>query len=638
MPNIELPDGKKLKFKEKVSGVKVAETISKSLAKEALLMSVDGDLRDLNFQVEKDSSLKIFTSKDKEGLETIRHDTAHILAMAVQELFPGTQVTIGPVIDDGFYYDFSRKEPFTENDLKKIEQKMMEIVDRNELTHREVWNRQKAIEHFKKIGEKYKSEIINDIPDGEEVSIYFHGKWHDLCRGPHLPSTGKIGKNFKLTKVAGAYWRGDSKNEMLQRIYGTAWTTKKELDEYLKRIEEAEKRDHRKLGKEMDLFHFREESPGSVFWHEKGWSLFQKLISYMRAKQNEAGYKEINTPEILDRTLWEKSGHWEKFGANMYTSTTPDEKIFAIKPMNCPGCVQVYNQGLKSYRDLPLKMSEFGKVHRYEPSGALHGLLRVRAFTQDDAHIFCTEDQITEECLSVTNLILEIYKDLGFENVILKYSDRPEVRVGDDHVWDKSEAALLKAVKASKLEYSINKGEGAFYGPKIEFVLRDAIGRDWQCGTLQVDLNLPERLGASFVDKDGSKKVPVMLHRALFGSLERFIGILIENYAGKLPFWISPLPVMVIPVSEDFDNYAKEVNKKINNIGINSEVDLKNHNLNYKIREHSLSKIPLLLICGKKEVDSNTVTIRRLDSNKQENMELKTFLKKFAALNKAPLN
>jgi len=638
MPNIELSDGKKLKFKEKVSGVKVAETISKSLAKEALLMSVDGDLRDLNFQVEKDSSVKIFTSKDKEGLETIRHDTAHILAMAVQELFPGTQVTIGPVIDDGFYYDFSRKEPFTENDLKKIEQKMMEIVDRNEPTHREVWNRKKAIEHFKKIGEKYKSEIINDIPDGEEVSIYFHGKWHDLCRGPHLPSTGKIGKNFKLTKVAGAYWRGDSKNEMLQRIYGTAWTTKKELDEYLKRIEEAEKRDHRKLGKEMDLFHFREESPGSVFWHEKGWSLFQKLISYMRAKQNEAGYKEINTPEILDRTLWEKSGHWEKFGANMYTSTTPDEKIFAIKPMNCPGCVQVYNQGLKSYRDLPLKMSEFGKVHRYEPSGALHGLLRVRAFTQDDAHIFCTEDQITEECLSVTNLILQIYKDLGFENVILKYSDRPEVRVGDDDVWDKSEAALLKAVKASKLEYSINKGEGAFYGPKIEFVLRDAIGRDWQCGTLQVDLNLPERLGASFVDKDGSKKVPVMLHRALFGSLERFIGILIENYAGKLPFWISPLPVMVIPVSEDFDVYAKEVNKKINNIGINSAVDLKNHNLNYKIREHSLSKIPLLLICGKKEVDSNTVTIRRLDSNKQENMELKTFLKKFAALNKAPLN
>jgi len=425
---------------------------------------------------------------------------------------------------------------------------------------------------------------------------------------------------------------------MLQRIYGTSWPSKKELDDYLKRIEEAEKRDHRKLGKEMDLFHFREESPGSVFWHEKGWNLFQKLISYMRAKQDEAGYKEINTPEILDRSLWEKSGHWEKFGSNMYTSTTPDEKVFAIKPMNCPGCVQVFNQGLKSYRDLPLKMSEFGKVHRYEPSGALHGLLRVRAFTQDDAHIFCSEEQITAECLNVTNLILEIYKDLGFENVILKYSDRPDLRVGDDNVWDKSEKALLEAIKASKLEYSINKGEGAFYGPKIEFVLRDAIGRDWQCGTLQVDLNLPGRLGASFVDKDGSKKVPVMLHRALFGSLERFIGILIENYSGKLPFWISPLQTMVIPVSAEFDNYAKEVNKKIKKQGITSEVDLKNHNLNYKIREHSLSKIPILLICGKKEVDSNTVTIRRLDSNKQESMELNLFIKKFSALNKVPSN
>jgi len=434
-------------------------------------------------------------------------------------------------------------------------------------------------------------------------------------------------------KVSGAYWRGDSNNEMLQRIYGTSWSTQKELDDYLHRIEEAEKRDHRKLGKEMNLFHFREESPGSVFWHEKGWNLFQKLISYMRAKQDEAGYKEINTPEILDRTLWEKSGHWEKFGANMYTSTTPDEKVFAIKPMNCPGCVQVFNQGLKSYRDLPLKMSEFGKVHRYEPSGALHGLLRVRAFTQDDAHIFCSEDQITEECLNVTSLILDIYKDLGFENVILKYSDRPEVRVGDDNVWDKSEKALLEAIKASKLEYSINEGEGAFYGPKIEFVLRDAIGRDWQCGTLQVDLNLPGRLGASFIDKDGSKKVPVMLHRALFGSLERFIGILIENYSGKLPFWISPLQTVVIPVSSEFDGYAKKVYQKIKKEGITSEVDLKNHNLNYKIREHSLSKIPILLICGKKEVDSNSVTIRRLDSNKQENMDLDLFIKKYSALN-----
>ena len=636
MPNITLPDGKKINFSESITGFQLAEKISKSLSKEALIISVDGKLKDLDFKIENDSEVKIFTSKDKEGLETIRHDTAHILAMAVQELFPGTQVTIGPVIENGFYYDFSRKEPFTQEDLEKIEIKMKEIVDRNEKTYREVWKRNDAIEHFKQNGEHYKAEIINSIPEGEEVSIYFHGKWHDLCRGPHLSSTGKIGKYFKLTKVSGAYWRGDSNNEMLQRIYGTSWSTQKDLDNYLNQIEEAEKRDHRKLGKEMDLFHFREESPGSVFWHEKGWNLFQKLVSYMRMKQDHAGYKEINTPEILDRTLWEKSGHWEKFGANMFTSTTPDEKVFAIKPMNCPGCVQVFNRGLKSYRDLPLKMSEFGKVHRYEPSGALHGLLRVRAFTQDDAHIFCTEEQITAECLSVTNLILEIYKDLGFENVILKYSDRPDLRVGDDSVWDKAEAALLEAIKATKLEYTINKGEGAFYGPKIEFVLRDAIGRDWQCGTLQVDLNLPGRLGATYVEKDGAKKIPVMLHRALFGSLERFIGILIENYAGKLPFWLTPLQTVVIPISSDFDDYAKKVNQELKNIGITSEVDLKNHNLNYKIREHSLSKVPLLLICGKKEVDSNTVTIRKLDSNKQQNMDLNEFLEKHSALNKAP--
>ena len=638
MPNITLPDGKQIKFDKPVNGLDICNKISKSLSKNALIMSVDGEQKDLSFNIEKDSTVKIFTSKDREGVDTIRHDTAHILAMAVQEIFPGTQVTIGPVIDNGFYYDFARKEPFTQDDLDKIEKRMKEIVDRDEETRREVWERNKAADHFKKKGEIYKSEIIESIPEGEEISLYFHGKWHDLCRGPHLSSTGKIGKHFKLMKVSGAYWRGDSNNEMLQRIYGTAWPSQKELDDYLKRIEEAEKRDHRKLGKEMDLFHFREESPGSVFWHERGWSLFQKLIDYMRLRQRKAGYKEINTPEILDRSLWEKSGHWEKFGEHMYTSTTPDEKIFAIKPMNCPGCVQVFNQGLKSYRDLPLKMSEFGKVHRYEPSGALHGLMRVRAFTQDDAHIFCTEDQITSESLSVTNLILDIYKNLGFSDVILKYSDRPEVRVGDDKVWDKSEAALLEAVKATKLEYSINKGEGAFYGPKIEFVLRDAIGRDWQCGTLQVDLNLPERLGASYVDKDGSKKVPVMLHRALFGSLERFIGILIENYAGKLPFWISPLQVVVIPVSDDFDDYAKKVSNEINDKGINCTVDLKNHNLNYKIREHSLSKIPVLLICGKKEVDSNSVTIRKLDNNKQENMKLDKFLEQYTALSQAPSN
>jgi threonyl-tRNA synthetase len=638
MPVITLPDGKNLNFSKKITGLEIAERISQSLAKQAMVISVNGELKDLDYLIESDCEIKIFTSKNKEGLETIRHDTAHILAMAVQELFPGTQVTIGPVIENGFYYDFARKETFTEDDLDKIEKKMKEIVDRNIPTKREVWSREKAISHFKKKGEIYKAEIIENIPQKEDVSIYFHGEWYDLCRGPHLSSTGKIGKYFKLTKVSGAYWRGDSNNEMLQRIYGTSWSSQKELDEHLKQIEEAEKRDHRKLGKEMDLFHFREESPGSVFWHEKGWRLFQKLIAYMRDQQNNAGYKEVNTPEILDRALWEKSGHWEKYGEHMYTSETPDEKIFAIKPMNCPGHVQIFNQGLKSYRDLPLRISEFGKVHRYEPSGALHGLLRVRAFTQDDAHIFCTEDQITEECLIVTNLILNIYKDLGFNNVILKYSDRPDIRVGDDKVWDKAEKALLDAVKASKLKYTINKGEGAFYGPKIEFVLRDAIGRDWQCGTLQVDFNLPGRLDASFVDNDGTKKIPVMLHRALFGSLERFIGILIENYAGKFPFWISPLQTVVIPVSEDFNEYANNVNKKIKTVGIVSEVDLKNHNLNYKIREHSLAKIPVLLICGKKEVDTNSVTIRRLDSNKQENMELNLFLKTFSALNKASSN
>ena len=636
MPVIKLPDGKDINFSKSVTGNEIAEKISKSLSKQALIMSVNGVQKDLTYKIKNDCEIKIFTSKDKEGIDTIRHDTAHILAMAVQELFPKTQVTIGPVIENGFFYYFARKEPFTQDDLEKIEVKMREIVDRNETTTREVWGRNKAIEHFKKKGELYKAEIIESIPEEEEVSIYYHGPWHDLCRGPHLSSTGKIGKYFKLTKVSGAYWRGDSNNEMLQRIYGTSWSSQKDLDNYLERIKEAEKRDHRKLGKEMDLFHFREESPGSVFWHEKGWSLFQKLIIYMRGRQDKAGYKEVNTPEILDRSLWEKSGHWEKYGEHMYTSKTPDEKIFAIKPMNCPGHVQVFNQGLKSYRDLPLRISEFGKVHRYEPSGALHGLLRVRAFTQDDAHIFCTEDQITEECLIVTDLILDIYKKLGFENVILKYSDRPDLRVGDDNVWDKAEKALLDAVKASKLEYTVNKGEGAFYGPKIEFVLRDAIGRDWQCGTLQVDLNLPGRLDASFVDKDGTKKVPVMLHRALFGSLERFIGILIEHYAGKFPFWISPIQAMIIPISDEFDDYAKEINKKIKDTGIISDVDLKNHNLNYKIREHSLSKIPLLLICGKKEVDTNSVTIRRLDTNKQETMELKTFLETFTALNKAP--
>ena len=638
MPEIQLTDGKKIKFNQSIDGFELAKNISKSLEKSALIMEVNGQLRDLSHKITVNSKVKIITSKDKEGLEVLRHDAAHIMAMAVQELYPKTQVTIGPVIENGFYYDFARKEPFTSDDLKKIEKKMSEIIDRDVKTKREVWERKKAIEHFEKIGEKYKAEIIESIPKNEELSIYHHGDtWHDLCRGPHLASSGKIGKAFKLTKVSGAYWRGDSNNEMLQRIYGTCWSNKKDLDDYLHRLEEAEKRDHRKLGKEMDLFHFREESPGSVFWHERGWNLFQRLIDYMRAKQRIAGYKEINTPELLDKSLWEKSGHWEKFGEHMYTSETPDEKVFAVKPMNCPGCVQIFNQGLKSYRDLPLKLSEFGKVHRYEPSGALHGLLRVRAFTQDDAHIFCSEEQITEECLTVTNLIIDIYKSLGFDNIILKYSDRPKKRVGDDKIWDKSEAALLTAVKKSKLEYTINKGEGAFYGPKIEFVLRDAIGRDWQCGTLQVDLNLPGRLGASFIDRDGAKKVPVMLHRALFGSLERFIGILIENYAGKLPFWLSPTQAVVLPISEDNNKYAKKLFEDLFKEGIKCEVDLKNQKINYKIREHSLAKVPYLLICGKKEEEADTISIRKLGSEKQESIKRKDLIKNMLSLNKLPL-
>ena len=639
MPNIELIDGKKISFDKSIDGFELIKKISKSLEKVALIMDVNGELKDLSFSITKDSTVKIITAKDKEGIEVLRHDAAHIMAMSVQELYPGTQVTIGPVIENGFFYDFARKEPFTSDDLKKIEKKMTEIIDRNVRTRREVWKRNDAIKHFEKIGEKYKAEIIESIPQNEELSIYHHGDtWHDLCRGPHLASSGKIGKSFKLTKVSGAYWRGDSKNEMLQRIYGTCWANKKELDEYLHRLAEAEKRDHRKLGKEMDLFHFREESPGAVFWHEKGWILFQRLIEYMRTKQRLAGYKEINTPELLDKSLWEKSGHWEKFGEHMYTSETPDEKIFAVKPMNCPGCVQIFNQGLKSYRDLPLKLSEFGKVHRYEPSGALHGLLRVRAFTQDDAHIFCTEEQITQESLIVTKLILEIYKDLGFNDIILKYSDRPEKRVGDDKVWDKSEQALLSAIKQSKLEYTINKGEGAFYGPKIEFVLRDAIGRDWQCGTLQVDLNLPGRLGASYIDKDGTKKVPVMLHRALFGSLERFIGILIENYAGKLPFWLSPTQAVVCPIAEDNNDYVKKLFEELFKAGIKCEVDLRNQKINYKIREHSLAKVPMILVCGKKEEENKTVTVRRLGSEKQETIKRNDLIKKILMANKLPLN
>ncbi len=635
MVSITLPDGNIKKYKSPVTGDQIAKDIAPSLSKKALAVMVNGQHKDLSTEIKNDSHVKIITMEDDYALELIRHDSAHCMAMAVQDLFPGTQVTIGPVIENGFYYDFARDEPFSDSDLEKIEKKMKEIIDQDPKTTRQVWDRDKAIKHFKKIGEHYKAEIIESIPKGEDLSIYFHGNWHDLCRGPHLPSLGRIGKAFKLMKVAGAYWRGDSNNKMLQRIYGTCWKTKKDLDNYLIRIEEAEKRDHRKLGKALDLFHFQEESPGAVFWHQKGWSLFQSLVKFMRDKQTDAGYLEVNTPEMLDKTLWEKSGHWEKFQEHMYT-TDADDKTFAIKPMNCPGHVQVFNQGLKSYKDLPLKISEFGKVHRYEPSGALHGLMRVRAFTQDDAHIFCTEEQITEETLKVTNLILDIYKSFGFENVKLKFSDRPEKRVGDNVIWDKSEKALLDAIKASGLKYDINKGEGAFYGPKIEFVLIDAIGRDWQCGTLQVDFNLPGRLGASYVANDGTKKIPVMLHRAMFGSLERFIGILIEHHAGKFPLWLSPNQVAVLPISSEQNDYAINVKMLLEKKGLRSIIDDRNEKINYKIREHSVSKIPVLMICGAKEVQNNSVTIRRLGREEQQTISLEEAINKLSIESRTP--
>ena len=559
---------------------------------------------------------------NEEHIEILRHDTAHIMAMAVQELFPETQVTIGPVIENGFFYDFARDNPFTDSDLEIIEKKMKEIVKRDVKTSFKVLSREDAIKLFLDKGEKYKVEIIESLPSDEEIKVYFHGDWFDLCRGPHLNSSGEIGTAFKLTKVAGAYWRGDSNNPMLQRIYGTAWETQEELDNYLHMLEEAEKRDHRKLGKELDLFHFQEEAPGSVFWHAKGWTLFQSLINYMRKRQDEAGYSEINTPDIMDKSLWELSGHLEKFGDNMFTTEAREDRVYALKPMNCPGCVQVYKQGLKSYRDLPLRVAEFGKVHRYEPSGALHGLMRVRAFTQDDAHIFCTEDQITDESKIVCDLILSIYKDFGFEDVSIKFSDRPENRVGSDEIWDKSEKALRTAMEATGLDYSVNPGEGAFYGPKLEFVLRDAIGREWQCGTLQVDLNMPERLGGTFIAEDGKKYHPVMLHRALFGSLERFTGILLEHYAGNLPLWLSPVQAVVAPITSEIDDYAVEIQETLKSSGFRVEMDLRNEKISYKIRENSLQKIPFLLIVGKKEMEEKSVTLRTFGSKDQEKIKL----------------
>ena len=627
---ITFPDGNTKEVKKGISGFELAEQISKSLAKESIAFKANGEIQDLARIIDKDITIQILKKSSDEALDIIRHDCAHVMAEAVQELFPGTQVTIGPSIENGFYYDFARDNPFTTNDLSKIEKKMLEIINRGEKFEREVWSRDDALKFFSKKGEGYKAELINDLPESETITIYKQGKWLDLCKGPHMPSTKYIGKAFKLMKVAGAYWRGDSNNAMLTRIYGTAWRNDKELNEYLHQLEEAEKRDHRKLGKEMDFFHFQEEAPGAVFWHPKGWSLFQSLINYMRNRQDKAGYVETNTPDMMDKSLWEKSGHWEKFSEMMYRTEAKEEKIFAIKPMNCPGAVEIFKQGLKSYRDLPLRMSEFGKVHRYEPSGALHGLMRVRAFTQDDAHIFCTEDQITSECKIVCDLILSIYKDFGFENVRIKFSDRPEKRVGDDAIWDKSEKALQKAMEITGLKYTLNPGEGAFYGPKLEFVLRDAIGRDWQCGTLQVDLNLPGRLGATFIDEDGQKKTPVMLHRALFGSLERFTGILMEHYSGHLPLWLSPVQVMIATITSDSDEYGYEVLKELKSLGIRTEIDIRNEKIGYKIREHSTKKVPIIIAIGKKEAEKKSVSVRRLGSPETKTMrleEIKNILK-----------
>jgi threonyl-tRNA synthetase len=618
MPRIQLPDGSDRHFDDAVSGLEIASSIGKSLARDAVAIRVDGTLWDLTRAIDADAAVEIVTRDSDDGLELLRHDAAHVLAEAVKELWPDTQVTIGPAIENGFYYDFARDEPFTADDLAVIEARMKDIVDRDEAIEREVWERDDAVRFFRDQGEEYKAQIIEDIPADETLTLYRQGDFIDLCRGPHLPSTGKLGKAFHLTHVSGAYWRGDSRNAMLQRIYGTAWSTDKQLRVYLTQLEEAEKRDHRRLGRVMDLFHFQEEAPGAVFWHPRGWRLFQNLVEYMRERQVAAGYQEVNTPELMDRSLWEASGHWESFGENMFTSVTEDGRNFAIKPMNCPGHVQVFKQGIRSYRDLPYRLAEFGKVHRYEPSGALHGMLRVRAFTQDDAHIFCTPEQITDETIAVCDLILSIYHEFGFDDVLIKFADRPQVRVGDDAVWDKAEAALKAALESSGLEYSYNPGEGAFYGPKLEFVLRDAIGRDWQCGTHQVDLNLPARLGATYIGEDGQKHTPVLLHRAMFGSLERFIGILLEHHAGNLPLWLAPLQVKVLTITSDADDYALEVVSRLREAGLTADADRRNEKISYKVREHSVAKVPVLMALGQREVDERTVAIRRLGSKHQK--------------------
>ena len=633
---LTFPDGAERKVKSGTTGLEVAKSISPSLAKRTVAMQLDGALADLSDPINKDASINFVARTDPAALELIRHDAAHVMAEAVQSLWPGTQVTIGPVIENGFYYDFAKQQPFEPEDIAKIEKKMGEIIARNAPFTKEVWSRDKAKKFFKDKGEYFKIELVDAIPEDQDLKIYKQGDWLDLCRGPHMTSTGQIGKAFKLMKFAGAYWRGDSTKPQLQRIYGTAWTTEDELKAYLHQLEEAEKRDHRKLGREMDLFHFQEEAPGSVFWHPKGWTLFETLIAYMRRAQNRAGYQEVNSPDMMEKHFWELSGHWENYGENMFTTVLPDERVFCCKPMNCPGHVQIYKHGLKSYRDLPLRIAEFGKVHRYEPSGALHGLLRVRHFTQDDAHIFLTEDQIMDECLKINDLMLAIYKDFGFEDVFIKLSTRPEKRVGADELWDKAEKALsdvlgeVKRRSNGQIKTSINPGEGAFYGPKLEYVLKDAIGREWQCGTTQVDFNLAGRLGAFYIDEHSEKKTPVMIHRAMFGSLERFTGILIENFAGHFPLWLAPLQIVVAPIVSDANDYASEVAEKAKAMGLRVSTDLRNEKINYKVREHSLAKVPVILVVGKREAEEKKVSMRRLGSQDQTVLGLDEALKALA--------
>ena len=622
MPNITLPDDSIRSFDGSVDGFELASAIGPGLAKSAMMMIVDGNERDLSFRIEQDCDVVIITRKDAVALDLIRHDCAHVMAEAVTELYPETQVTIGPAIENGFYYDFYREKPFTEGDLETIETKMHEIIDRGDPFEREVWARDEAISHYEKIKEPFKVELIEGIPDDEPISFYRQGNFLDLCRGPHAPSTRHVGHAFKLMSVAGAYWRGDSSNPMLQRIYGTAWPDEKKLKAYLNMLEEAEKRDHRRLGRELDLFHMQEEAVGSIFWHPRGWSLYREIEAHVRRRLEDGNYKEVKTPQLIDRSLWEASGHWDKFRENMFTADSEDDRTLALKPMNCPGHVQIYKQGLKSYRDLPIRMAEFGSCHRNEPSGALHGIMRVRAFTQDDAHIFCSEDQITSESIIFCDLLRKIYKDFGFEDVRVKFSDRPGVRAGDDATWDRAEEALKNACEAAGLETTLNPGEGAFYGPKLEFVLRDAIGRDWQCGTLQVDFVLPERLDANYIASDGSKKRPVMLHRAILGSMERWIGILIEQYAGRFPIWLAPVQAVITTITGDNDDYAYKVLEECKKVGLRAAVDVRNEKINYKIREHSNAKIPVILVVGTKEQENETVAVRRLGGKSQEILAL----------------